>query len=64
MSNFQKILDSFSLRDTLNPKIWDNPEDPKDATLIGPNILISIYTLLLTSKDLEKKKKLTKNFSI
>jgi len=33
MSNFQKILDSFSLRDTLNPKIWDNPEDPKDAKM-------------------------------
>ena len=37
MSNFQKILDSFSLRDTLNPKIWDNPEDPKDAKM-KPNV--------------------------
>ena len=33
MSNFQKILDSFNLRDTLNPKIWDNPEDPKKAKM-------------------------------
>ena len=33
MSNFQKILDSFNLRDTLNPKIWDNPTDPKKATM-------------------------------
>jgi len=34
MSNSQKILDSFSVRDTLNPKVWENPEDPKKATLI------------------------------
>ena len=33
MSDFQKILDSFNLRDTLNPKIWDNPEDPKKAKM-------------------------------
>jgi peptidoglycan hydrolase-like protein with peptidoglycan-binding domain len=33
MSNFQKILDSFNLRDTLNPKIWDNLTDPKKATM-------------------------------
>ena len=33
MSNFQKILDSFNLKDTLNPKIWDNPEDPKKAKM-------------------------------
>ena len=33
MSNFQKILDSFNLRDSLNPKIWDNPTDPKKATM-------------------------------
>ena len=34
MSNFQKILDSFSLKDTLNPKIWENPEDPKKAKMV------------------------------
>jgi len=33
MSNFQKILDSFTLRDTLNPKIWDNPEDPEKSKM-------------------------------
>jgi len=33
MSNFQKIISSFSVRDTLNPKIWENPNDPKEATL-------------------------------
>jgi predicted nucleotidyltransferase len=33
MNNFQKILNSFSLQKTLNPKVWENPEDPKDAKL-------------------------------
>ena len=34
MSNSQKILDSFSVKETLNPKVWENPEDPKKAALI------------------------------
>ena len=34
MSNSQKILDSFSVKETLNPKVWENPEDPKKATMI------------------------------
>jgi len=33
MKNFQKILDSFEIRDTLNPKVWENPDDPKNAKL-------------------------------
>lgn len=33
MSNFQKILDSFQLKDTLNPKVWKNPDDPENATM-------------------------------
>lgn len=33
MSITKKILDSFSIRDTLNPKVWENPEDPKKAIL-------------------------------
>lgn len=33
MSNLQKILDSFSLQKTLNPKVWENYDDPKRATL-------------------------------
>ena len=33
MSNFQRILDSFSLKSTLNPKVWDNPENPNDAVM-------------------------------
>lgn len=34
MSKFQRILDSFSVRNTLNPKVWENFEDPKKATMI------------------------------
>lgn len=33
MSKFQKILDSFSLQETLNPKVWENYEDVEKATL-------------------------------
>jgi predicted nucleotidyltransferase len=35
MSNFQKILDSFSLKESLNPKIWENPEDPKKSKMVS-----------------------------
>lgn len=34
MNNFEKILHSFSLKETLNPKVWENPENPKMATMI------------------------------
>jgi hypothetical protein len=34
MSNFQKILDSFSVKETLNPKVWENPANPDKATII------------------------------
>jgi predicted nucleotidyltransferase len=34
MSNFQQILNSFSIKKTLNPKIWENPEDPSKATMV------------------------------
>lgn len=33
MSNLKKILNSFTIRDTLNPKVWENPEDPKESIL-------------------------------
>jgi len=33
MSNLKKILDSFKLKDSLNPKVWENPKDPKEATM-------------------------------
>lgn len=34
MSNFQKILDSFSVKDTLNPKVWENPKNPDKSVMI------------------------------
>lgn len=34
MSNLQKILDSFSVKETLNPKVWENPKEPKKATMV------------------------------
>jgi predicted nucleotidyltransferase len=34
MSNLQKILDSFSVKETLNPKVWENPDDPSSATMV------------------------------
>ena len=34
MNNFQKILSSFSVKDTLNPKIWENPKNPDKAVMI------------------------------
>jgi predicted nucleotidyltransferase len=35
MSKYEKILHSFSIKDSLNPKVWENPEDPKNATMIS-----------------------------
>jgi predicted nucleotidyltransferase len=34
MSNFEKILHSFYIKETLNPKVWENPEDPKRAVMV------------------------------
>jgi len=34
MVSYKKILDSFSIKETLNPKVWKNCEDPKKAILI------------------------------
>ena len=33
MGKFTEILKSFSLQETLNPKIWDNADDPKSAKM-------------------------------
>lgn len=33
MSNLKKILDSFNIRETLNPKVWENPDDPKKSIM-------------------------------
>ncbi len=34
MSKFQQILNSFSIKETLNPKVWENPDDPKKSTMV------------------------------
>lgn len=34
MSVTKKIIDSFSVRDTLNPKVWENPKDPNKVTMV------------------------------
>lgn len=34
MSKFQKILDSFSIKESLNPKVWENFDEPKKAKMI------------------------------
>jgi hypothetical protein len=34
MSKSQQILNSFSIKETLNPKVWENPDNPKKATMI------------------------------
>jgi predicted nucleotidyltransferase len=33
MKNFQKIIDSFSVQKTLNPKVWENPDNPKSSKM-------------------------------
>ena len=33
MKDFQKILNSFEVRDTLNPKVWENPTEPSSAKM-------------------------------
>ena len=33
MSKFKKILDSFLLKDSLNSKIWENPQTPKESEM-------------------------------
>jgi hypothetical protein len=34
MSKFQNIIDSFSIQKTLNPKVWENPENPDKSKMI------------------------------
>ena len=33
MSNTQKILDSFSVKETLNPKVWEDFESIENTTM-------------------------------
>jgi predicted nucleotidyltransferase len=35
MNKFKQILNSFSIKKTLNPKIWKTPEDPSKATMVS-----------------------------
>lgn len=44
MNKYKKILDSFSLKDTLNSKIWDNPESPKDS-IMKPEVRKSLLKI-------------------
>lgn len=37
MEDFQKVISSFKVKSSLNPKVWINPNDPKTAKL-KPNI--------------------------
>ena len=34
MNNFQKIINSFSLQDSLNPKVWENPTEPSESKMV------------------------------
>lgn len=34
MSNYKKILASFSIKETLNPKVWENAKDPNKAVMV------------------------------
>lgn len=34
MGNFDKIIDSFSIKETLNPKVWENPNEPDSAKMV------------------------------
>ena len=33
MAELSNVIDSFSLKDELNPKVWENPASPKEAKL-------------------------------
>jgi hypothetical protein len=34
MTNLQKILDSFSVKETLNPKVWEDSDDVSKSTMV------------------------------
>lgn len=34
MNNYNKIINSFSVRETLNPKVWKNPSDPEKSIMV------------------------------
>lgn len=44
MSNFSNILKSFSIKETLNPKIWENPTEPSEAKM-KPKVRIALMKI-------------------
>jgi hypothetical protein len=34
MNKYEKIIKSFKLKNSLNPKIWDNPKKPKESKMV------------------------------
>jgi predicted nucleotidyltransferase len=34
MSKLQQILNSFTIKETLNPKVWENPDNPKKSIMV------------------------------
>ena len=34
MSKLQQIIDSFNIKPTLNPKVWENPDNPKKSVMV------------------------------
>lgn len=41
MSKFQQILNSFTIKETLNPKVWENPTNPKKSTMV-PKVRVAL----------------------
>jgi predicted nucleotidyltransferase len=53
MESLSNILSSFNLQDTLNPKVYENPEDPKKAIMKSKvrNALLKIADEFVTGLD-------------
>jgi predicted nucleotidyltransferase len=41
MSKLQQILNSFNVKETLNPKVWENPSEPKKSTMV-PKVRVAL----------------------
>jgi hypothetical protein len=41
MSKLQQILNSFNIKETLNPKVWENPSEPKKSTMV-PKVRVAL----------------------
>jgi predicted nucleotidyltransferase len=53
MDSLSNILSSFNLQETLNPKVYENPEDPKKAVMKSKvrNALLKIADEFITGLD-------------